>query len=241
MHEKPIIFTPEMVRAIRDKRKSQTRRVINPQPKFAYPGTAKLILEKHPFGRAAISAAVGETVDTGIDDNMLVWVAYDWAGNPCGISSIEQFSTRYLPGDILWVRETWRMQNYGYIAPGEYEGQELQYRADFTDEENAVYGRRGGCAPCKWKPSIHMPRTAARIFLRVTDVWVERLQDIDSISCVKEGVEWDIYPNAWTACAKPAFIELWNSINAKRGYGWDTNPWVEAYKFELLTEDAKCE
>lgn len=145
----------------------------------------------------------------------------------------------YHPGDVLWVRETWRMQNYGYNTDTHtYDGSKLQYRADFTDEEDECYGRRGGCAPCKWRPSIRMPREAARLFLRVTDVRVERLQDITPHDAHDEGIEFrpfnDNFPNfkewlikdyreLWDTTIKPANLPL---------YGWDANPWVWVIEFE---------
>jgi hypothetical protein len=220
MAEKPIIFSTPMVRAIITGWKTQTRRVVKPQPEDV---------------RFCADSVDGDHY-------------YDTARG-----SDTWLKSRYLPGDVLWVREMWRMQNYGYDpATCTYEGQELQYRADFTDEENARYGRRGGCAPCKWRPSIHMPRSAARIFLRVTDVRVERLQKITAEDCIAEGVfiEWsDELPQpSYMSLAysetrvKPAFIKayatLWDGLNAKRGYGWDTNPWVWVYTFEQV-EDYK--
>lgn len=151
--------------------------------------------------------------------------------------------SRIQPGNVLWVRETWRIQNYGYDSETlEYEGQELQYRADFTEDEDECYGRRGGCAPCKWKPSIHMPREAARIFLKVTDVRVERLQEITPFDAWCEGCRignsfsWEEHvPELQQQCRDIIFRDLWNSLNAKRDngmYAWDMNPWVWVYEFE---------
>ena len=118
-------------------------------------------------------------------------------------------------GDILWVRETWAEMPYGYV-----------YRADEEEPE-------GWDCDDRWRPSIHMPRDAARIFLRVTNVSVERLRDItgnlDNLD--REGV------NIATGMfeASMAFAELWDSLRKPADigkYGWDANPWVWVISFE---------
>lgn len=117
----------------------------------------------------------------------------------------------YKTGDVLWVRETWAKDPFrnGYIYPTEVPG-----------------------AGQKWKPSIHMPREAARIFLRVTGVRVERLQEIDDAGVVSEGLEIGCY-----------FDELWNrTIKPKDRptYGWDTNPWVWVIEFERINKEEEA-
>jgi len=82
-----------------------------------------------------------------------------------------------------------------------------------------------------WKPSIFMPKWATRIWLEVTGVRAERVQDITATGIMEEGVK------GWKApmlLARSRFQALWDSINAKRGFGWDTNSWVWVYEFELL-------
>jgi len=125
------------------------------------------------------------------------------------------------PGDILWVRETWLKADDGYY-----------YKADIkvpSESENLrkTYGY-------KWRPSIFMPREAARIFLLVKDVRVERLQDITEEDAIAEGIRIGIGGEPYFSC-RDAFVALWNSINTKRGYGWDTNPWVWVYEFEKIS------
>lgn len=126
----------------------------------------------------------------------------------------------YQPGDILYVRETWKQAPNGYYY---YEDWQRNDIADIT----------------KWKPSIHMPKEAARIWLKVTDVRVERLQDITGLSVQKEGIELD--PKE---CASKfdfitelflLFQKLWDSTIKKSDldrYGWDTNPYVWVIEFE---------
>lgn len=122
----------------------------------------------------------------------------------------------YQIGDILYVRETWNTKG-GIVTPKSY-----IYKAD---DENGY-----------WKPSIHMPKEAARIFLRVTDVRVERLQDITEEQAVAEGVRIGLGTAPYFSC-KDAFSGLWDSTIKKSDltkYGWNANPWVFVFEFERL-------
>ncbi len=127
---------------------------------------------------------------------------------------------KYDVGDIFWVRETWSPVQ---VLPKRY-----LYKAD------AENGGEGDGLPIRWRPSIHMPREAARLFLRVTDVRVERLQNISAEDCEAEGyfetAPVEPRPRSW-------FSEVWDARNAKRGYGWDSNPWVWVYTFERITKE----
>ena len=86
-----------------------------------------------------------------------------------------------------------------------------------------------------WKPSIHMPRWASRMTLTVTDVRVQRLQQISGADSIDEGVKPVIGQNAKSG--KGVFRDLWDSLNADRGFGWETNPWVAAYTFTVHHEN----
>ncbi len=129
------------------------------------------------------------------------------------------------PGDRLWVREAWResgnMQRADGRIPSEHPGfGEVLYRAD-----------GGHTGP--WRPSIHMPRWASRLILEVTGVHVERVQDISYEDVKAEGVplpEWN-ERSLWFR----SFRDLWNKINAGRGYGWDENPLVWVVEFRRVT------
>jgi hypothetical protein len=110
-------------------------------------------------------------------------------------------------GDILWVKET-----FTEYFPGEFE-----YKAGFTDE------------PIKWKPSIFMPKAAARIFLKITDIRVERLQDMSREDCKKEGVLLG-NDNGKFAGWHDVFRDLWEKINGPDS--WVSNPWVWVISFE---------
>lgn len=167
------------------------------------------------------------------------------------LDSFAKHEAPYQPGDILYVRETYRNQRVA-------NGCEIQYRADFTIPEDACYGRRGGFSPAKWRPSIHMPKEAARIWLKVTDVRVERLQEIKPVDVIKEGAYedclecLDTYSQSGSQCCYGTEDEcsqcdsvmmewekLWNSTLKKSDldrYGWDANPWVWVIEFERCVE-----
>lgn len=183
MPEKPILFNTEMVRALLDGRKTQTRRVIR-----------NLCLEA-PYAE---------------EDEGRLFLADDDGE----FHSAETFSN-VQRGDRLWVRETWAYNRDRWL-----------YKADYPDSEDRSWAR--------WRPSIHMPREAARIFLRVTDVWAERLQNIDAWDILAEGVTCDT-DAAWCDIVRLKFRELWDRTikPADRDrYGWSANPWVWVIQFK---------
>ena len=136
------------------------------------------------------------------DDDMMGW----WPSYENGLSA------PYRVGDILYVRETWCKHEYGF---------------DYKVLENGnVWGNEYSE---KWKPSIHMAREASRIFLEVKSVRVERLQDITCEDAKNEGVKRDCGCEVVGYCT--AFYKVWNALNAKRGYSWESNPWVWVYEF----------
>ncbi len=143
----------------------------------------------------------------------------------------------YHPGDILYVRETWMRETEQGIPTGGY-----IYRASDNPAPD-------GNGPLRWRPSIHMPKEAARLFLRVTDVRVERLQDITEAGAFAEGVkdpynyqnpEWYDQRNLTTSYSRDAFAGLWDSTIKKADlslYGWDANPWVWVIEFERISKE----
>lgn len=181
--EHPILFNAEMVRALLDGRKAQTRRVVKPQPSRV---TGWGCIGSQGFG------FIAEDID--------------------GYASI--LRCPYGLGDHLWVRETFCKQIGAF-------GESVDYAYRATDGE--------ACGP--WRPSIRMPRCASRIQLAVTDVRVERVQDISEEDCVAEGIS----GNPWHDEMLEPFAEFWDSINRKRGYGWDANPFVWVVEFEVVT------
>lgn len=147
------------------------------------------------------------------------------------------YKAPYCPGDILYVRETWCLNNFGW-----------HYRADWPGDNCPDM-----CADDKWHPSIHMPKEAARLFLRVTDVRVERLQDITELQILEEeGIKVD-FPQpkpSYISLAyaetrlkpevKRAFSKMWDSTIKKADldkYGWAANPWVWVIEFERISKE----
>ena len=216
---KPVLFNTEMVKAILEGRKTSTRRIIKPQPK-----------QPVPLG----------FISDSTDGKRIGY--YGWGQDKYG-GIIDIAKPPYRAGDILYVRETWRKKTIdkaGHI--------EIQYKADFNEEELACYGKRGGYAPCKWKPSIHMPKVAARIFLKVTDIKVQRLQDITEREVLKEGIKRyhfnmnmpDAYGDTLYTDHKLAFKTLWNSTVNKKDidvYGWDADPYVWIIEFQRIEKE----
>ncbi len=129
---------------------------------------------------------------------------------------------RYQPGDILYVRETWTpLPGTGYM-----------YRASL--ESQYIW-------KSMWSPSIHMPREAARLFLRVTGVRVERLQDIDEEGAKAEGTNFraGIEEKMWRSAVE-RFAEIWDRTIKRSDrdlYGWAANPWVWVIEFERITKE----
>jgi len=197
---KPIIFSTDMVKAILEGRKTQTRRVIEPAKTSA---TAKYFdpkLNNWPIDQ-----------DTGRKLNC-----------PYGQA-----------GDRLWVRETF-CYKYDAIKAIPIE-REVWYKASNPevikiDGDGGQEFRKDGYEASPWLPSIFMPRWASRITLEITEIRVERLQEITPLDCLAEGVMDDLIN--W----KFDFIKLWDKINAKRGYGWSVNPWVWVISFKMLKD-----
>lgn len=179
---KPILFNIDMVRAILTGQKTQTRRVIKPQP-------------------------------TNPRWNNIGWLGWDDGHGykmkpPCEA------------GDVLWVRETWN---------GDWTDHYI-YKADGGSAVVAGYGRE----PI-WHPSIHMPKQAARIFLRVKEVRVEFLQDIKADGISAEGITSIAATCGDMEIALVEWKNLWNSTIKRDdilAYGWDANPWVWVIEFE---------
>lgn len=139
--------------------------------------------------------------------------------------ALEVFS-KIQPGDVLWVRETWQ-----HLF--DHKGWRYEYKADYNDDETL---KLGGMY-IAWRPSIHMPREAARIFLKVKDIRAERLQEITSGEAVAEGIISNLRSPSEAADALIAFAELWNSTikpSDLSRYGWDANPWVWVIEFERI-------
>lgn len=215
---KPVLFNTDMVKAILDERKTATRRVIKDPPENAYAGTCSL-------GPGLFSR-----------------------GN-----SLRVIGPRYKKGDILYVRETWGISNLNYDDKTVY----IVYKASKNEENEGcravrfpddkfekLYDSMAENSP-EWRPSIHMPKEAARIFLKVTDVRVERLQDMKPEDARKEGIK--VKPEDCVGKfdhiseLMMLFSNLWDSTIKKSDlnrYGWEANPWAWAIEFERIEAGA---
>lgn len=242
MKTRPIIFDSESVRAILAGTKTQTRRVVKPQP----PADA---VEAAPNGYEGPEGPSWFWMKPGTVSPMFLprGAAY-WPNTLAGAKPISCPYGR--PGDELWVRETFCSRFVDPPGPnGYYDG--WWYAA--TDETPMAVDGDGGCRFRKngeeaspWISPIRMPREASRLTLRVTDVRVERVQEI-----TKEGAKAEAYPmprlqrTAYEARQgketvpddeRGDFRYFWDRSNAKRGFGWDVNPWVWVVSFEVLPD-----
>lgn len=215
---RPILFNTEMVTAILEDKKTETRRLIK-FPKNNYTGE---------FHKA---------------DNIKVYKNTIFSKK---ISFYEEphycfdMKPPFYRGDILYVRETW---NFVYEMDGndrfmEDTGHYVYYAEDpmpFAHWTDSGTGEHKDHMP--WRPSIHMPKEAARIWLKVTEVRVERLQEMNGQDVLKEGINSHVHPEAnyFDGNQREMFEELWNSTIKKSElnlYGWEANPWVWVIEFE---------
>ena len=202
-----------MVRAILEGRKTQTRRLNG--------------LKDLP---------PGATFDCLFIDKGLLYARFRVPGLgldqvPCDVRS--PYGKK---GDLLWCKETWRETG----------------SVERSDGKIPTLMQVSGCHDCAvyradrewdgpWRQSIYMPKWACRIWLEITDVRVERVQDITPLDVWHEGV-WraktlsyeKTIPELRKQCKDIYFKSLWNSINLKRGFGWDSNPWVWVIKFKRI-------
>lgn len=240
VRERPILMSGPLVRAVLDGRKTQTRRVMLPKPEPWANGwkwhTREQRLDRGGFGVAASDGGVFARL----------------AALRCPYGK---------PGDRLWVRETWSAD---FDFPGDdvpssrsweempaaFRGPQscsyLYYRADGSAYNPAPPSSLPGTLPSpsgwqpeaadldreRWRPSIHMPRWASRLTLEITEVRVERLQEISEADAIAEGMEYEWH--GVPVGAVESYERLWDSLNAKRGYLWESNPWVFAITFRRV-------
>lgn len=207
---KPILFSAEMVRAILDGRKTCTRRICKDANEYTVPDMEFYNADKRTY-------AVHNFADKGHMEQLST------AERTCPIC----------PGDILYVRETvWQKIGYYLDIDGETKPSWYNEFKYVASDEKPETGWNYSWAK---RPSIHMPKEAARIWLKVTDVKVERLQNIDGKGCVKEGIEEEPLKHVGEDFVKGMFHDLWDSTINKSDidrYGWDANPYVWVIEFE---------
>lgn len=235
---KPILYNTEMVRAIQDGRKTTTRRVIK----------APCDLRKYKFYE--LHDNYDGRITTGKDKLCAGFYTDQQIFYIDGEKHIDAhyYSAPYKPGQYLYVRETFAHIScancdgdidIGVCSKRENGGEPIgcyMYRADGN-------GRKWDDGKSHWHPSIHMPKEAARIFLKVTDVRVERLRDITFDGIEKEGISHRSFETEDGVSVKEfleSFISLWDCTIKKQDldkYGWEVNPWVWVIGFERVEVD----
>lgn len=207
MVDRPILFSAPMVRAILDGRKTQTRRVVKPR------------------GRVSLFDVEADGSPMWTDSYIMDPGNAEWRmrDNPYGV-----------PGDRLWVRETWGINHSDYFAPIPKQRPPLEdeYFVFLATEDDPEIVHE-----MPWRPSIHMPRWASRITLQITDVRVERLNEISEADALAEGApcgglddDGRFYEVATGGTYRCGFGALWEHINGPGS--WDANPWVWVVAFE---------
>lgn len=204
MKERPILFSGSMVQAILNGTKTQTRRVVQPQPIHKW-GSGVSTLH-HPDYFSAHVELPGER-------------EYQWIRCPYG-----------KPGDHLWVRETHTFtetdgETYVEVHYPDETTRRCECSMDAAEVASLWIENReeGGDGADNWRPSIHMPRWASRITLEIASIRIQQLSDISHADGKAEGFD-----------SLDGFALLWDRINQKRGYGWHANPWVWAVEFKRL-------
>lgn len=223
MKERPILMSAPMVLATLKGLKTQTRRVVRPQPRLV---TSLVTCWDWP--RSKHSRFVCDDRG-GLQETLVEHAPYGRAG------------------DRLWVRETWAPLRIDGLS-----GVAVAYRASCPDDSLDVTLNDGsllGVHVNRWTPAIHMPREASRLQLEITEVRAQRLHEITDTDAYAEGIE-ELdgsldelalcrRAKAMGECAEDArvwFAELWDAINAARGYSWDSNPWVWCLTFRRVEQ-----
>ena len=190
---KPILFNTDMVKAILEGRKTVTRRVVKPQPLMDdnHKPHHAIFFRGHDGKAPTIHFEFLLENNVGCDANVII-PKYDF-------------------DDILYVRETYYRTYHHQYGKNFYRADGAEIQMPTINGDTVTYGKADGL---KWKPSIHMPKEASRIFLKVTDVRVERLQDINEYGAEEEGVEG--VETEWLPTYIDNFIRLWNSTIKKR-------------------------
>lgn len=216
MKERPVLFNGDMVRAILDGRKTQTRRVMTPQP----------VLENVFMGGANQQSWTHKGTATPAG-----WLMH----NMCPFGQV---------GDRLWVRETFRLfDNYQECGCSDFP-------CNCPSHNSPIYRASNNDCEDKWTPSIHMPRSACRLVLEITDVRVERLNSISEEDALAEGIRrtdnnfgngpaYCDYMLAnlndvaeWYNSPSDSFISLWQSIYGAES--WQHSPWVWVIEFKRV-------
>lgn len=234
MEYKPILFNPEMIKAILEDRKTKTRRIAGPN----YCNTHMELVEDEHGPKLIEKQNVANGIYT--------------------LPAIER-QPKYHAGDILWVRERWRVGAWDSerqaiavdYAVDEFARKEWirvpqksrfekymqQTLEDVKDAGMKMAVWEPGKGPARWRPSLFMPKELARIFLRVTGTRAERLQDITVQEIQEEGVLQMGYLSQYAVMTSDCFerwAALWNSTVKPYAWKWAANPWVWVIEFERI-------
>ncbi|MBF9252452.1 hypothetical protein I2I11_04030 [Pontibacter sp. 172403-2] len=218
MKERPILFSSSMVQAILEGRKTQTRRTRGLEFINEQPGIWNIDQASPYLNEAGTHTYVD--FYCGTDEAIFHDIKCPYGK----------------PGDRLWVRERWAIHHEEWWT--------VFYATDDHNEIAKVSELKAD-GSVRWRPSIHMPRNASRMLLEITDIRVERLQDITNVDAVKEGIEsyWSggsaarlyksyITQEFSTYIPRISFFSLWESINGPDS--WDANPFVWAIEFKKI-------
>lgn len=219
---KPILFNTAMVRAILDGKKTCTRRLI--KNKYA---NADIRFWEHK-GKKILVYSQNDVPEPKHNSDGTTTYKLGW---------MEEIEKPFKVGDILYVRETWNI-NPVWVFGGSSDNLPPK-------ESKYIYKATNSKFTGGWKPSIHMPKEAARIFLKVTSVRAERLKDITDEGCYKEGISGtSFYDEAEhiqiagiglkDSLERASFSLLWNSTVTEEKYFWEYNPWVWVIEFERI-------
>ena len=216
MVDRPILFSAPMVRALLAGTKTQTRRVLKPQPKtFLVDGRECDVAAVQVEGEPVPRIATGRVLTAQ--------------------------KVRFAIGDRLWVKETWTVGGvYTDVIETRYRAHERASHTEFV--ERIPVDRVGKLTRARWPKyasPLYMPRWASRLTLIVTDVRVERLQDISEADARAEGCA-PLLVDGFVECGrrKTVYRSLWDSINGAGA--WDKNPWVVAVSFEVVPGNIDC-
>ena len=223
MNEKPIIFSGEMVRAILEGRKTQTRRVV----KFSAVDKTRLLENEHQLWKSVGQAKDGSYIfwdSLAMGERTAEY--YNGGGYVC---------PKGKAGDRLWVRESFR-ELIDLGASTNSSSNYYEYKADDLPDYNP---------DVKWGSPIYMPREASRITLEIVKIRVERLQDITPDDVLAEGIKKTEVDDYWLAPlagvpdypwgrADLAYAALWNELNKKRVYRWEDDPFVWVIEFKKV-------
>lgn len=259
MADRPIIFSGPMVRALIDGRKTQTRRVLSPDNLRIWTGGLDYGGRHVKPNPVMFEAALNNARKFRLCDDILAWITDPAPHQHGAVMAQWQGRLKYVVGDLLWVREAYFQRGHWEPVEGAITKGGRQKWAFAPAGDEVLFDRPHGItvrlgrhhrdpATDAWhqRPGRFMPRWASRLTLRVTDVRVQRLQEISEEEAIAEGLtrlkatgryvigQGDQYLGCASHDPREVYSWLWDSINAKRGMPWAANPFVVALTFDVI-------